>query len=73
MLTGDKMETAENIGYSCKLFSNDTQVHKISSDCFLQDDIQSSLEQIQQSFKDNKSNFMLIDGDSLALILDSNW
>jgi P-type E1-E2 ATPase len=31
MLTGDKLETAENIGYSCKLLKNDMTVWKISS------------------------------------------
>jgi magnesium-transporting ATPase (P-type) len=31
MLTGDKLETAENIGYSCKLLKNDMAVWKIST------------------------------------------
>jgi magnesium-transporting ATPase (P-type) len=31
MLTGDKLETAENIGYSCKLIKSDMVVWKISS------------------------------------------
>ena len=31
MLTGDKLETAENIGYSCKLLTNDMLVWKIAS------------------------------------------
>ena len=31
MLTGDKLETAENIGYSCKLLKNDMTVWKISN------------------------------------------
>ena len=29
MLTGDKLETAENIGFSCKLFDEMTHVFKI--------------------------------------------
>ena len=29
MLTGDKMDTAESIGYSCRLFNQDTEVFKI--------------------------------------------
>jgi len=29
MLTGDKLDTAESIGYSCKLFNDDTEVFKI--------------------------------------------
>ena len=31
MLTGDKLETAENIGYSCKLLKNEMVVWKIST------------------------------------------
>jgi magnesium-transporting ATPase (P-type) len=31
MLTGDKLETAENIGYSCKLLKNDMIVWKIAN------------------------------------------
>jgi P-type E1-E2 ATPase len=31
MLTGDKLETAENIGYSCKLLTKDMVVWKISN------------------------------------------
>jgi magnesium-transporting ATPase (P-type) len=31
MLTGDKLETAENIGYSCKLLTNEMTVWKISN------------------------------------------
>lgn len=31
MLTGDKLDTAESIGYSCKLFNDDTEVFKIKA------------------------------------------
>jgi len=31
MLTGDKLETAENIGHSCKLLKNDMTVWRLSS------------------------------------------
>lgn len=31
MLTGDKLETAENIGYSCKLIKNDMTVWRMST------------------------------------------
>ena len=30
MLTGDKQETAENIGYSCKLFSKRTHIFRLA-------------------------------------------
>ena len=29
MITGDKMDTAESIGYSCGIFSEDSDVYKI--------------------------------------------
>ena len=31
MLTGDKLETAENIGFSCKLLTKEMEVWKISN------------------------------------------
>ena len=31
MITGDKLDTAESIGHSCKLFNDDTEVFKIKS------------------------------------------
>jgi magnesium-transporting ATPase (P-type) len=31
MLTGDKLDTAESIGYSCRLFNDDTEVFKIKA------------------------------------------
>ena len=30
MLTGDKLETAENIGYSCNLFSSRSHIFRIA-------------------------------------------
>ena len=32
MLTGDKFETAENIGYSCRLLDEEFHVFKLESD-----------------------------------------
>ena len=29
MLTGDQLDTAESIGYSCKLFNDDTEIYKV--------------------------------------------
>jgi len=31
MLTGDKLETAENIGVLCKIISSGTKIHRIVS------------------------------------------
>ena len=30
MITGDKLETAENIGFSCKLFTEQTHIFRIN-------------------------------------------
>ena len=32
MLTGDKLETAENIGHSCKLINNDMIIKRLSNE-----------------------------------------
>jgi len=32
MLTGDKFETAENIGFSCRLLNKDMHIFRINSD-----------------------------------------
>jgi magnesium-transporting ATPase (P-type) len=32
MLTGDKFETAENIGYACKLLDEEFHVFKLETD-----------------------------------------
>lgn len=29
MLTGDKFETAENIGFSCKMFNHDSKIFRM--------------------------------------------
>jgi phospholipid-translocating ATPase len=47
MLTGDKLETAENIGYSCKLLKNDMIVWKLSSKSDVEDIC--SLRKVQEN------------------------
>jgi len=37
MLTGDKLETAENIGESCKLIKRDMHIYRLSTDQQVQD------------------------------------
>lgn len=44
MITGDKMDTAESIGHSCKLFSEDTEVFKIKDT----NNVQTANERMQQ-------------------------
>lgn len=41
MLTGDKLETAENIGYSCRLLNKSMEVIKCST-----------LEDVQKNFNE---------------------
>lgn len=44
MLTGDKLETAENIGYSCRLLNKDMEIIKCSN-----------LADVQREFNDYKA------------------
>ena len=44
MITGDKMDTAESIGYSCGIFSEDTDVYKIKETNNVDDVINSMTE-----------------------------
>ena len=44
MITGDKMDTAESIGHSCKLFSEDTEVFKIKDT----NNVETANERMQQ-------------------------
>jgi len=46
MITGDKLETAENIGYSCNLFSKNMEVFRINCEM---DSIQDHLERVLQN------------------------
>ena len=50
MLTGDKMETAESIGYSIKLFDSDTEVYKIKGK--EEDEIIKRMEEIKRKIKE---------------------
>ena len=50
MLTGDKMDTAESIGYSIKLFDSDTEVYKIKETNI--DDIIERMKKIKLSIKE---------------------
>ena len=62
MLTGDKMETAENIAYACNLLNPDWNIHKISSDC--KKEIFSSLSSIYRELNNHPTG-LIIEGNSL--------
>jgi magnesium-transporting ATPase (P-type) len=50
MLTGDKLDTAESIGYSCKLFNDDTEVFKIKAG----GDKEATLQMVRKIYEDMK-------------------
>ena len=68
MLTGDKLETAENIARSCRLIELDTKVFRCSFTA--QQDIKNflkdSLELLEEYKKLNLKKALLIEGVSLG-------
>ena len=59
VLTGDKTETAINIGYSCKLLDDDQEIFVI--DVQDQDELDHKIEEInKQVFWASNSNFIII-------------
>jgi P-type E1-E2 ATPase len=46
MLTGDKFETAENIGFSCKMFDRQTQIFRMKR-LNTEEQIQEKLREIE--------------------------
>ncbi len=49
MITGDKLDTAESIGYSCKLFNDDTEVFRIKA--MNRDEVLKRIEDIHSQMK----------------------
>ena len=72
MLTGDKLETAENIARSCRLIEGDTTVLRLSANHPV--DIGLKMADNEETFdmcvRDNRKRSYLIEGESLAIILD---
>jgi magnesium-transporting ATPase (P-type) len=71
MLTGDKLETAENIGYSCKLIQSDFQKIIVRAE----DDIVARAPAIVKLIQDYKNQeirtCMLIEGSAVTNILNA--
>jgi phospholipid-transporting ATPase len=70
MLTGDKLETAENIGHSCKLLTNEMKVTRCSTahdayNTFTLDNVRLNEEQI----KKRQKRGLLIAANALKYIL----
>ncbi|CAN6674651.1 phospholipid-transporting ATPase Drs2p [Trichomonascus vanleenenianus] len=75
VLTGDRQETAINIGMSCKLLSEDMNLLIINEDDFpsVQDNIRSKLNAIkstQAAHQEYETMALVIDGKSLGFALD---
>jgi len=66
MLTGDKLETAENIGYSCKLIQSDFQKLYI----YENDDLQQKYEEHSKRIKELKNQgrkiCLLVQGKAIS-------
>ncbi|EGR27708.1 phospholipid-translocating p-type flippase family protein, putative [Ichthyophthirius multifiliis] len=73
MLTGDKLETAENIAKSCKLIQSQMKVIQISeqNEIDLKNNILgNAMQQFQECMQSKIQKSLLVEGESLAIILD---
>mmetsp|Transcript_10350 Transcript_10350/g.10219 ORF Transcript_10350/g.10219 Transcript_10350/m.10219 type:complete len:394 (-) Transcript_10350:904-2085(-) len=72
VLTGDKIETAINIGYSCKVLSNDMDQYII--DNTKTSDIADRLIEVQNEFEQSeaRNHGLIVAGDSLLKITSSS-
>ena len=70
MLTGDKLETAENIGRSCNLIQPEFKVMQCSQT--KADELEKALHQHFKTYQEceslNKKKAMLIEGDTLSIV-----
>ena len=73
VLTGDKIDTAINIGYSCGLLNNFMVKHIVNEDKEneLDQKLQNILKVVEEDEKENKSNYnaLIIHGDSLLQMI----
>lgn len=67
MLTGDKLETAENIGYSCKLIQSDFEKLYIAETDDLQQKYEEHSKNIQRLKNDKKRICLLIEGKAISM------
>ncbi|KAL0477513.1 phospholipid-transporting ATPase [Acrasis kona] len=75
VLTGDKQETAINIGFACALLDNNMGIIVLndSDRASLKKEIREKLDLAQRGLIENKSGIgVVIDGSSLELVLQSN-
>lgn len=68
MLTGDKLETAENIGYSCKLIQGDFEKMYISETDDLEQKYKEHSESIKRFKAQGKRICLLVEGKAISKI-----
>lgn len=73
MLTGDKLETAENVGKSCQLISSDMSIMRLSSTDLTQ--VIKYMDECVDIYKlcvaNNRKKAFLIEGDALNIVTSS--
>jgi magnesium-transporting ATPase (P-type) len=70
VLTGDKIETAINIGYSCRLLTND--LIKIIIDSKKEEEIINIIKVEDAGISKNNKYALIISGDALIQALNPN-
>ena len=73
MLTGDKLETAQNIGYSCKLIQEDFKKMTIEADDNLQMKYDEYKELIEQYNRGGKKKALLMEGRAISKIKNKKF
>lgn len=66
MLTGDKLETAENIGYSCRLIQADFKTMFITADANLNEKYSKFMKLIQEYKAAGLRKTLLIEGNAIS-------
>lgn len=67
VVTGDKVETAENIGYSTMLLNDHMSVLKLTK-CESEANLEASLQKLEKNDNGDKDIGLIIDGDALNLV-----
>lgn len=69
MLTGDKLETAENISKSCGLVSIDNQIIRVREKEKVEERLREIEEIVAVSAQQQREMSLIVDGECLALIM----
>jgi len=72
VLTGDKQETAINIAYSCRLFTQNMEIIKLNSKSrdAAESSLRNFLEQAKNSTRTREKRALVVDGKTLVYVLD---